>query len=411
MVDPTQFNTVKNDELAQKVLNSGNHSASVMTYVPGSEDKPDGFIYAGQITADGYIDKSERLVNLDKLVQHNKLVAAGNPGLEQNAVFTQKYLTILENAKAQMNKIESNPGIPIPQLLGAAATGSNLIETDYEVVRRVNYLSGVVSKQYNLPDFIAQKMFNERRVSVLNAVGFRKSSALLEGQKEIGDHVVPAVAKQAFASYEKSLYADSFRYEFGMREKKDSVVNLVGQITAEIPGLMAKMKHDKAITLLNALTDTGALGDWDAITAGNFVYDDDAAADVEADEAAFNQYQGPIHLIAPRAVIRGYLRNTRQVGIGSNQANPESLDPAAQRTGRMTLNPQVQYFVSEDITAGTYAITKPLGYGDHLRGPVVNVSYKNQLTPAQTEGRITFDFNGFVEKDTSAARRHTSVLS
>ena len=397
---------IENDRLATKVTNDGNYNRSVQTYNPLS-----GWIHQSEVSRDGYYDKASRLVNIDKLMSHLSLVGDGKNGLKDTAVYTQDFLTVLEEANKQADLIEDNPGLPVANLIGAAATGSNLIETAYENVRRVNYLTDVVGKQYNLNDYNSLKMVTERRVSVLNVVGFTKSSSLLQGIPEIGDHTTPPPFEQEFETYEKSLYADSFRFEFGMRELKDSVIGLKSELVKEIPGLFLRMKDNKITTALNAFTVTSTLGtDWDAITAGNSVYDDDAAEDVEADEVLLDQYGGGKVLITTRAVMRAYHRNVKQVGIGGNE-NSTSLNDAGARTGRLALNPQVEFVINNSMDADAYAIAATNSWADLLRGTVSNVSYKNQLTPAATEGRITFDFNGFVQKLSDALKKHDGVTS
>lgn len=401
----SRTNQAENAKIAESVSNSGNHAVFVQTYVPTT-----GWIHNGQIDADGYIDQASRLLNVDKLFEHRSLIGAGRKGVSDKAIFSQDYMTTLDEADRANKLVESNPGIPVPSLLGAAATGSNTIETAYENVRRVNYLTEVVGKQYNLNDYNANKVVNVRRVNTLNVVGFTKSSALLQGIPEIGDHATPPPTRQTFDTYEKSLYADTFRFEFGMREVKDSVLNLKGELTKEIPGIMARMKDTKITDAVNNLTPDTLGTDWDAITAGNFVYDDDAAADVEQDEVDLDQFGGEKVMIAPRAVIRAYHRNVHQVGIGGAE-NSTSLNDAGSRTGRLALNPSVSYVINNSITADTYCVIAKNSWADLLQGAVSNVSYKNQMSPAQTEGRIIFDFNGFVEKLSTATQPHDGVLS
>ena len=398
-------NTAENAKIAESVSSNGNYSVSVQTYVPTS-----GWIHAGQIDADGYIDQASRLVNVAKLAEHKSLVGAGSKGKSANDFLSQSYQTILTEAEKQMNLVANNPGVSVPSLLGAAATGSNTIETAYENVRRVNYLTEVVGKQYNLNDYNANKIVNVRNVNTLNVVGFTKSSALLQGIPEIGDHATPPPNRQTFGTYEKSLYADTFRFEFGMREVKDSVLNLKGELTKEIPGIMARMKDTKITDAVNALTQVALATDWDAITAGNFVYDDDAAADIETIEATLDQYGGEKVLIAPRAVLRAYHRNVHQVGIGGSE-NSTSLNDNGSRTGRLALNPSVSFVINNSITADELCVVAKNSWADLLQGAVSSVSYKNQMSPAQTEGRIIFDFNGFVEKQTAAAVPKSGVLS
>jgi len=399
-------NPEKNESLAQKIMSSGNYGVQIQTYVPTT-----GWVHDGALQPDGYFDNASKLVNLNMLSKHLSMVAASGKGLKNNDIFSQNYQTIMDEAGKQQKKVENNPGIPVPNLLGAAATSNNIVDTAYETVRRVNYLTEVVGKQYNLNDYNANKTVNVRNVDVLNVVGFTKSSSLLQGIPEIGDHQTPPPFAQTFGTYNKAIYADTFRYEFGMREIKDSVLNLKGEITKEIPGIFARMKDTKITNALNALSVTSTLStDWDAITAGNSVYDDDASSDVETDESALDQFGGSKVLIGNRAILRAYHRNVKQVGIGGSE-NSTSLNDAGARTGRLALNPTVEYVVNTSITADTYIIVAKNSWADLLQGPVSNVSYKNQMSPAQTEGRITFDFNGFVEKLNAAMQKHDGVLS
>jgi hypothetical protein len=53
-------------------------------------------------------------------------------------------------------------------------------------------------------------------------------------------------------------------------------------------------------------------------------------------------------------------------------------------------------------------INKPT-WADFYQGPVINVGYKNTMNPGQTEGALLFDFNGFVEKVSSAKRKRNGL--
>ena len=404
-------NNQTNVDIVSKIGKDGNYGIQHLTYNPLS-----GWIHSEALSQSGYYSKETKLLNLDRLEEHKTLVGAGSAGLKDNEILSQMYQTLIEEAKGQKTKIDDNPFINPARLIGAAGTavtGANLIQTAYETVRQVNYLSGVVGQQYQLEDYNGWKMFNERRVSVLNVVGFRKSSSLLQGLQEIGDHTTPPPVQQTFASYNKSLYADTFRFEFGMRELKDSVVDLKGELTKEIPGAMIRMKDSKATTIINAATDNGAIStDWDdrGTTAG--FYDADAGADVESDESSLAPYGSDTLVMGcPRLVYRAYIRNAQEVGVASTTFTPDSMIPAGKRQGTLAVNPSVGFILNQQLTAGSFAITAKQSYGDFLKGNVTNVSYKNQMSPAQTEGRIVFDFNGFMVKDASAIRRHTSALN
>lgn len=406
MEDRTNLNT--NAEIAKKVTTSGSYNASVITYMPSIEGKRDGWIYLDKPEG-GYIDKSKRLVNLEKLNDHRKLVAASGKGLTQGEVYSDLYQNILEEAKTQKEQIDANPYIRPTELVSAAATGNNLIDTAYETVRRVNYLDGVVSKQYILAKYNALNVVNVRNVSVLNVVGFKKTSDLLTGIPEIGDHTTPPPVTETYSTYTKSIYADSFRYEFGMREKKDSAVDLEGQVVSQIPAIFAKMKDDKITTLINAASGTAVSTDWDAKGSTAGFYDTDAVRDIEADEDALQSYGGDLNMICNHAVISGYFLNIRNVGVGSPQGTLGSLSNTY--SGTLPLNAAVPFYINSSITAKAYAVIVKQSWADFLRGAVMNVSYKNSLSPAQTEGRILFDFNGVVEKDSGAIRFRTGAIA
>lgn len=399
-INLSQFtNIVENEKLNDRVMSDGNYKYSVLTVY-------DGKIYACD-ARDGYIDPSTQLVDVKKYWDTRKLVAAsGDNSLfekNQNQVFSQTYQTILEEAKKQKEVVDNNPGIPVHKLIAAAG---NIIDTGYETVRRVNYLLDVEGQNYLESDYNAMKACKVENVSDTNFKYFRKSSSLLQGIKELGDHATPPVARQTFAAIEKSLYADSFRYEFSSREKRDAVFSLENEIRAEIPGLMARMKDEKITTPLNALSDSGAISpDWDAVT-GNF-YDADAAGDIEADEDVLAVYKRPLLACMPRNTFRLYWRNVQAALIAEPSKSVASGESG--RNGTLPKNPSVNYIINDDLTNSTYIIVAVGAYARFFRGPVINVSYQNQMTPGQVSGRIIFDFNGFSEDNTSAARRHTSV--
>jgi hypothetical protein len=300
-------------------------------------------------------------------------------------------MSIIEEAEKQRQLIENNPGISPARLLAAAG---NTIETAYDTIRRINYLTEIVGPQYVLDDYNALEAVNIRTVKDLQFKGFYKSSSLLTGQGRIGDHVTPNVARQAFTAYEVSLLADSFRYEFGMREQKDSVFSLDAEIKKEIPGLMKKLKDDRITTAANAKSGTDISPDWDA-TSGNF-YSADAPGDIEAIEETLDQYRSELIMLAARDTIRLYNRNIQAPNVAD--APKSQILPASGRSGTLKMNAAVKYYINPSITASSLILIAKKAWMDWFQGPVINVSYKNQMTPSQTEGRIVFDYNGDVEK-------------
>jgi len=377
-------NTEENKKIAQHILSDGNYNPSVLTHY-------DGKIYACNPLIDGGIDKSSWLMDVKQFYNVGKLVAAGgSPDLlekNQNSIFSQDYQTILDEAKKQKKLIDKNPGIkPYRLIAGAGPT----IETAYENVRRVNYIRDIVGPQYVPTDYNAINAVDVENVSDLNFLGFFKSSSLLQGVGQIGDHAEVPLAEQAFTSYEVSLYADAFRYEFSQREKKDSVPNLEAEIRREIPGLFARMKDERIATALNAVTDAGAIGtDWDTIS-GNF-FTGDAAGDIQDDEDALDTYGKPLVAFMPSPVFRLYAKNVQAAISAVPAKSVSSTSPG--RTGTLMANPAVQYFIHSTITAAAYVVVAKGAWRRLFKGPDINISYKNSLTAGQVEGRITFDFN------------------
>lgn len=397
------MNVQENQKLANKVLNDGGAQVSVLCH-------DNGKIYACNPIADGYIDPQSWLVDVNQLYNVGKAVAAGgDPDLYKkntNKIYSQEYQTILEEANKQQTLIDKNPGLNPRQLLHVAGAGPT-VETAYETVRRVNYIKDVVGPQYVLTDYNAINAVEVTRVQDLNFKGFYKSSNLLQGIGQIGDHTMPDLVKQAFTSYEVSLYADAIRYEFSMREKRDSVPNLESEIRAEIPGAMARLKDDRITTALNAVSDAGAISpDWDA-TSGNF-FSGDAAGDIEGDEEALDTYRSELVAFMPRAVYRLYAKNIQSAIAAGGVKSVSSTEPG--RTGTLALNPSVKYYINSSITAAAYIVVAKGVWRRLFKGPDLTINYKNQMTPGQVEGRILFDFNDLSGDIISAAARyHSSV--
>lgn len=398
------MNSQENQRLAQKVLSDGSGQVSILCH-------DNGKIYNSNPIADGYIDPQSWLVNVGELYNVGKAVAAGGSDdlYEKNTkkIYSQEYQTILEEAEKQQQLIEKNPGLNPRQLLAVAGAGP-LVETAYETVRRVNYIKDIVGPQYVPSDYNAINAVEITRVQDLNFKGFNKSSSLLQGIGQIGDHTIPDLVKQTFASYEVSLYADAIRYEFSMREKRDSVPNLESEIRKELPGAIARLKDDRITTALNAITDAGAIApNWDAVSGSFFT--GDAAGDIEADEEALDTYRAPLVSFMPRIVFRNYVKNIQAALIAEPSKSVSSTSPG--RSGTLMSNPAVKYFINSSMTAAEYTIVSKGVWRRLFKGPDMTINYKNQMTPGQVEGRIFFDFNVLSGDIISAAGRlHTSVI-
>lgn len=345
------------------------------------------------------------LVDINNFYERKALLAKGDKKSAEEVIFSSEYFDqIAQEAAIQKKKVDSTSQ-PFHRTLGSAGLG-NTINTAYEVVRRVNYLTVVTSPMYNMANFNAKNVTNVIGVTNLNLKGFYKN-ALPTGIPEIGDNVTPDLAKLAYTPFEKSIYADSFRYEFSMREVSDSVFSLEAQVQADLPGVFAKMEDDKITTLINAISSSGTISPkWNA-TSGNF-YSADAAGDVETGEVALDIYGSGDCIILPRDTMRFYLRNI-QAAIDT-KAPPSLQKPDSVRTGTMPRNPNLTYFVNNTITSKSFIVVAKYAYADFYQGPKVNVSYKNQMTPGQVEGRILLSFNGVREKIQAAAARYVAVV-
>lgn len=350
--------------------------------------------------------KETELIDVNNYWQRKALMKQGKKEEAENIIFSTDYFDELAKAaKKQADKVNSTSQ-PYYKTLGSAGLG-NTINTAYEVVRRVNYLTNVTSPSYNMANFNGKNAFNVISTTDLNLKGFYKN-ALPTGQPEIGDHVTPDVSKLGYSPFEKSIYADSFRYEFTMREVKDSVFSLESQVQNDIPGIFAKMEDDKCTTLLNAISSSGTISPkWDAVS-GNF-YTADAAEDVETAEVALDNYGSGDVIMLPRNTLRSYLKNIQSA---INTLAPTSLQkPDSVRTGIMPRNPNLTYYVNNSITSASFIVLSKMHYGDFYQGPKVNISYRNQFTPGQIEGRILLSFNGVREKIAAASSRWLNVLT
>jgi hypothetical protein len=368
--------------LADRIEGHSDYTTKVLTAF-------NGWIYEGDARKN-YLEKDSKLVNVNDFMKKRVAGAAGN--IEAAAKidpYTDKMKGYLEDSK---------------RISGAASSGNNIIETPYEVVRQIRTLTEIVGPMYRMANYNAQEIVNVRNVDSLNFVGWTKN-ALTEGTPEIGDDVTPQPVRQAFTAFDKAIFADAFRYEFSQREKKDSAINIEREIIADVAGAMARMKDNKITSVLNAAASLGDITpDWDSVT-GNF-YDADAAKDIETDDNALSSLGGATHIILPRDVIRLYKRNIQSAIAGTP---PASTEPDGARIFPLPLNEHITAVVNNQITANTFILVAKPAWMDMYQGPVVNVAYKNNMNAGQMEGAILFDFNGVVEKLTTARRKRNGL--
>ena len=349
------------------------------------------------------------VVDLAKKALAKTLGAAGETdkaiGMNDQAK-SKSYKDLLQQYARESKRVENAPYTPVHSILGnSLGAAGNLIDTAYEVVRRINDLTDVTGKQYRDENYQAVNAVNVVPTEDLNIKGVIKSSALLQGQPEIADNVTPDLAEQVFARFEKSLYADSFRYEFGMREIKDSVISLESEMKKEVPGLFLRMQNDKIITILNAETSQGDLADWDDVGTNTFTYVNDAAGDIETADNGVEAFGGADLMIAPRGTIRLYKRNVQ----GGNVQTAPSGEAKNARQGVLPFNEHITYLIDNAVTAASLIVLNKKSYIDHYKGPVLNITYTNEKTPGQVKGVIDFNFNTVVKKNAGAAYRNIGV--
>ena len=313
---------------------------------------------------------------------------------------SEAYKALLQEYTKQAKRVGNSSESPHSILKPAGAAGQ-IIDTAYEVVRRINFLEKVAGKSYLMERFQGRNVVNIESKEDLNFRGFTQDE-LLEGTPEIGDNITPDPVKPEFTFFEKQIFADSFRYEFGIRDKKDSQIDIVERLTRQIPGVMEKMVNDKIAAIINAKSSALDVADWDVDSDANGNFDNDAAEHIEDMDVSIQDYDGEHVLIAPRKVIRLYRRNTQ----GRNVETAPSGQKSDGRSGPLPFNEHITYYIDNHITANEATLIAKNHFIDLYDGPRVEVSYRNELTPAHMEGRILFHFNGVKKKLDSAAIKY-----
>jgi len=343
------------------------------------------------------------LVDLSKRARAKTLAASGakdaSIGMEDDSR-SPAYKDLLKEYAKQQDRVNNSFESPHNILKPAGAAGQ-VIDTAYEVVRRINFLQKVAGKSYLMERFQARNVVNIESKEDLNFKGFTQDE-LLEGTPEIGDNITPDPVKPAFSFFEKQIFADSFRYEFGVRDRKDSQIGVVERLTRQIPGIMEKMVNDKITSVINAKISSLDVPDWDVDADANGIFDNDASEHVEDMDVKIQDYDGEHVIIGPRKVIRLYLRNVQ----GRNVVATQSGQTSDGRSGVLPANEHIKYFIDNHITSNTLTLIAKQHFIDMYDGPKVEVSYKNELTPAHMEGRILFHFNGIKKKLDSAADKN-----
>jgi len=379
-----------NVALASKITSSGSgYDSSILTFFGGK-------IYQGYGA-----HKENFLVDVDKWKQKRILGASGDLSKAiQIEPYSQKFKTMMDSAMRVQKVVDANPTVPVSSIVGSV--GTPLVETDFTNVRRVNYLTNVKGVQYATELYNAPNIVNVTPTPNFYLRGFTRSS-LLQGETNIGDDVIPEIAKNSFSTFDVDLYADSFHYAIGLRDRVGSVFALEQQYTQDLPGIFARMKDAKVITLVKALTPSAVTGGaWDGYTSDHFTYD--AAIQIMSDEATLATYGGAEVVLWPLKTGAVYAKNVQ----GLTAVSPTSAIPAWQRT--LAMNPRITGYENNGLTAGYYVIANRQ-WATLYQGPEILIAYQNRMTPGQIEGRIQFDFNKANTEVSSAAVYHSGANS
>ena len=396
-------NTNKNHALAS----AHSDTAHVLTKYP------DGKIYEYN-GANGA--PSNKIMQASWLVDTNLLVQAK---AAKEAGDVENYTKIMDAARsplfkdlliegAKQEKRIDNAGYMSPSavLLGRtsiAAAGNQILNTAQEVVRQTNYITKVTGVFYRNEKYQAVNLVNKISTNDLTLKG-AIDTQLPVGHPEIGDDQTPEITRPMFDTYEKQIFADSFHYGFGMREKSDAFFNIQERMTSKVAGVMLRMKNEKIVNIINAMAgSTLTDGVWNSYLQGNVAAD--ASKAVEDLINAVEDLDGEIVIGAPRHSIRAYQRNVQ----GRNVTATPSNQPANNRSGKLEFNEEATYFVDNALTDYSFTVISKDAWTDHFIGPQVDIAYKDNMKPSGWEGRILFHFNGIETKIAAAAQKKTGV--
>ena len=319
------------------------------------------------------------------------------------------YKELIKTASQQDEQLDGLYIPPAQVLLGKTISAAGqILQTAQEIVRQTKYQTKVTGVHYRMEIF--QGMNAARRMPSEDlTIKSALDAQLPVGHREIGDDMTPEITRPEFTTVEKQIFADSFHYGFGMRERSDQFINMEEIMTSKVPGVMAKMKNDKVVELLNSTTDTteydlpaGKL--WDAYGA-NAIVMTDAGVTIDILRQKIEEFRGDLILVAPHEVIRAYQRNVQ----GRNVVSPNTLMPPSARTGKLEFEGDVTYFEENTMSPKTAVLLAKDAWVYHHIGPEVDVAYKDDRKPSAMEMRLLFHFNGVQRMFSSAAQRFTAI--
>ena len=358
---------------------------------------------------------TNKIMDASWLIDANLYMAAADAkskgDMENYAALMDKarsplYKDLLVEAAKQDKRVENAGYIaPSRMLLGkhtiAAAGFDQILQTAQEIVRQTKYQTKVSGVFYRTEKYQAVNIVNKISTNDLTTKG-ATDTQLPIGHKEIGDDQTPEITRPFFSTFEKEIFADSFHYGFGMREKSDAFINIMERMTSKVPGVMLRMKNEKIVAALNALTNTSIATKWNAYMTNHDIVAQDAALTVEDSTKAIEDFEGEVVHIMPREVQRWYYRNTQ----GRNVTSVKSTLPTSNRSGLFEWNDGM-WFVDNAVTTKTIITLAKDAFIDHYIGPEIDVAYKDQMKPSNWEGRILFHFNGIQKKIDASAKRKT----
>ena len=384
---------------------------------------PDGKIYDYN-ALDG--KPSNKIKDESWLVDTNALISASQAKKEGEV---EKYASIMDTARSDLYKellvaasqqeemMKDNEYISPARLLltkhdmaAAGGTDGQILQTAQEIVRQTKYQTKVTGVFYREEKYQAVHTSNPVSIEGLTTKA-ALDTQLPVGHSEIGDDVTPVITRPEFEVFEKQIFADSFHYGFGMREKDDAFFNIEQRMTMKVPGLMLKLRNDKMVNLLNSATHTTpfAIGatKWDTYSAGGVVTHD-AGGSLDGIRLKIEDFEGDeMFLAAPYNIIRAYLRNVE----GHLVKEIDSRMPATGRTGSLPYSQGVTYRVENAMTANSAVLGSKVAWADAYTGPQVDIAYKDDKKPSAWEGRLLFHFNGVQRKLSAAAQRFMDAAS
>lgn len=407
-VSVTRQTTKDAADLLEKMSSHGKSLESV-TYLNGKIYLADGFDYKnpdGTIT----IPNELELVNVENFMKAKRYGASGDKSLidkvEDIKIFTDLYHTY-DAYYQKVLEAQKDSWIPWHHIVGAAGTEA---VTAYQAIRRSkDLLSTVIGERYVNEDYQAINIAElVERAKAFKIEYLKRTSAVVTVQQGLMDDQTPDPARDVFSLTSQEIFADGIQHEVSMRDTADTLADINAEFMKQLPGAFLAAKNGKCTTLLNAITGNNQ-GDWTAVT-GSF-YDVHAEDDVQVAEDAVKKYgQTRIAIFATDA-IKGYLRNYQGIVNNNAPSGVKSTTDVNAKSGRLPGNPNTQFYVDDDLTAGTYVLAAKESYMKLLQGMILQTSVVDKTTPGQTERRFWFDYNKAVESLTSAQYKGTSVLA